>query len=98
MWLLCVNTALANCSAEQQREVDEVLQELKGLLGGRREGRWPAERAARVFERTQELVQLVERLPEAVASADDPPDDDCLPREDAVKALALAKQALIMMS
>lgn len=46
-----------------------MLQDLKGLLGGRREGRWPTERAARLYERTQELVQLVERLPEAVASA-----------------------------
>lgn len=74
LWLLAnvctaAVTALADCNAAQQREVDNVLQDLKGLLGGRREGRWPADRAARLYERTQELVQLVERLPEAVASA-----------------------------
>lgn len=72
-----------------------MLQELKGLLGGRREGRWPAERAVRLYERTQDLLGLVQRLPEAVASADDPPDEDAIALRDARIALVAAFEKLM---
>lgn len=50
--------------------MEEVLHDLKGvLMGARRDGgRWASDRAGRLLARTQELVHLMERLPEAKAS------------------------------
>lgn len=47
-----------------------MLHDLKGvLMGARRDGgRWAHDRAERLFARTQELVGLMEKLPEAKAS------------------------------